>query len=72
MLRGDGWFDETPFADTAQLQTRVLLEDSISQSPMLPTWAAITISGFLVILSGLFAGEFGAPRMRPTSCNWMS
>lgn len=63
MLRGDGWFHTgSPLYETHELQSRVLLEDDLSQKPVIPTWVAITISGFLVILSGLFAGKFGAPQ----------
>lgn len=36
--------------------SRALLEDDTSH-PILPMWIAITVSAFLVILSGLFAGE---------------
>lgn len=43
--------------ESHQLQTtRELLEDDTTR-PLLPMWLAITVSAFLVILSGLFAGE---------------
>lgn len=42
--------------ESHRLQTRELREDDTTR-PLLPMWLAITVSAFLVILSGLFAGE---------------